>query len=232
MATGQADNQKTPEVTTHNFHAINEYVENQAARYRAGTRLRKSRVWKDYARAAGVVILALGAAIFLVLWGYSFLEAPRVKIVKPVVVNPKTESNHQYAGNIDEVKSAAKQKVSQITSGEKNSVSDVSSGSSDVRPATTIENYVLFREIPFNRSDLEKVVVGMEYRIEGDEEPSHQWCYVTSPKDGVSSTSIRVELARKQNGRLINSSLTQTTASELGVTYADLVDARKLCEFE
>lgn len=218
-----------PTYTTHNFDAINHYIEHLAGRHRALTAQWRSETIGTYLKWGAVAIVGSGVAAFFVLLGLSFLkERPEPRIVKPIVVDKPITINIPEGlcgggcpkeSEVDQKRRGAKKRIEQITS-------DQTAG-----PATkSVVNFVIFKEIAFNRAGIKNVVVGMRYKDAQATKPSSQWCYVT--KGDISVIAIQATLSDKTGGQRVDRTITAAAAREIRATVSDLKAAQRRCEFE
>lgn len=218
-----------PTYTTHNFDAVNHYIEHLAGRHRALTARWRSETISTYLKWGAVAIVASGVAAFFVLFGLSYLkERPEPRIVnsnvdnKPITINlPEclcggaSPQESKLDQNIDD----AVKRVEEIESKQ------------PVEPATKpVINFVIFKKFAFNQASIKNVVVGMKYKDAEATKPSIQWCYVN--KGNLSGTVIRVNLSDKTGDQRLDHKITPAEAREIRATVSDLKAAQRRCAFE
>ncbi len=218
-----------PTYTTHNFDAINHYIEHLAGRHRALTARWRSETISTYLKWGAVAIVASGVAAFFVLFGLSYLkERPEPRTVnskvgdKPITINlPECLCGgaSPQESEVGQIRAGAEKRVEKIES-------DQPAG-----PATKpVVNFVIFKEFAFNRAGIKNVVVGMKYKDAEATKPSIQWCYVN--KGNISGTVIQVNLSDKIGERRLDHTLTPREAREFRAAVSDLKAAQRRCAFE
>jgi len=222
-----------PTYTSQNFDAINDYIGHLANRHRARSALWKSDTFATYAKWSAVVVAAGGLAAFLVLFGLSlYKEKPEPKIVSPVIVDrdivikmPENASTVQPLRRTD-----ADRRLDEI----KRSIDEVKgrkpTGAPNTKPAKSVLNFVIFKNIEFSRSGINRVTVGMRYSDTTVKMPSYQWCYIE--KRNLSGTKTHLYLANKSATGRVNTIITLAEAREFRASLADLNAAQRECVFE
>ena len=224
---------RPPTYTSQNFEAVNDYVGHLADRHRARSASWRSETFGTYAKWTSAIVAAGGISAFLVLFGLSLLkEKPEPRIVAPVVVDrPVTINLPEGIGRPNqesEVDHLRREAVSRI---DKIKAPRTAPERPDSTPiAKTVIDYVMFKEISFGRSGINKVTVGMRYKDSSTKKPSRQWCYVS--KTNLSGSVTRVNLAAKIADRRTDYTLTLNEAREIRSTMADLKVAQRSCAFE
>ena len=222
-----------PPYTTQNFDAINGYIDHLASRHQARTARWRSETFGTYAKWIALAVAASGAAAFLVLFGLSlFKEKPEPRIVRPVVID--RDVIVKLPEGLGAVQQPRRTDVDQRLSEIMRQIDEIKRGKTGdgtgAQPASPVLNFVIFKEIPFNRAGISNVVIGMRYKDTTSKIPSSQWCYVN--KGNLSGTVTRVDLAKKDDKQPIKSTLTLSEAREMRTTLDILRSAQRHCTFE
>lgn len=218
-----------PTYTTHNFDAINHYIEHLAGRHRALTAQWRSETIGTYLKWGAVAIVGSGVAAFFVLLGLSYLkERPEPRIVnskagdKPITINlPECLCGgaSPQESEVGQIRGDAVKRLEKIES------------KLPAHPATKpVVNFVIFKDFAFNQAGIKNVTVGMRYKDAQATKPSIQWCYVT--KGNISGTVIQVNLSDKTGGQRVDRTITAAAAREIRATVSDLKAAQRRCAFE
>jgi hypothetical protein len=219
-----------PTYTSQDFSAVNDYIGHLADRHQARTSRWRSETFGAYLKWIAILIAAGGFVVFLILFGLSLLkDKPEPQIVRPVVVDrqvtihlPEGMKNQSQGPAIE-----TRQEVTRRIDEFKTRKIDAGAEQPQIK---SVFNYVIFKEMIFNRAGIRNVVVGMEYKDPTNQKPSKQWCYVSKPN--TNGTSTRVGLADKTDSTQIDRTLTLAKARDMRATLSDLKAAQRLCRFE
>ena len=219
-----------PEYSAHDFSAVNRHVNEVVNRNMVITSSRRAGVFATYAKYGAILIVALGIAGLLLLWGAARLLNPKPEVItkevvveKPVSINPNIYLTTPTGSsqNLKTLNEAAQAKKSKLEAGV------ASSPGSDRSP---VFNYVIFKNVPFGKYGLKEVTVGMRYPDNDAEDPQEQWCYIT--KEVGAGVDNRFSLALKRNQKRIDLPIDADTSQQLGVPVSALREAQALCAFE
>ena len=218
-----------PSYTTQNFDAVNDYIGHLAARHHARTARWRSDTIGTYLKWGAVLIAAAGVAAFFVLWGLSlWRNETEIKIVEPVVVDRDVTiilderlraRDGRQEGAVEPIVRQAEKRIDALKAG----------GVIEPTAGRTVIDFVIFKNLDFNRDGLSTVVVGMKYKDASATEPSSQWCYVN--KGNLSGNVTRVDLADKIGDQLNYRDITLSQAREARTTVLTLKAAQRLCVF-
>lgn len=227
-------NAETPEYTQHDYSAVNSYVGAIQEKHSLENARRRAGVFSTYALYGSGVVLAVGIAAFLIMWGYSLLsEKPEPKVIetekiieRPVPFSPTIIVDGGSGGSQPQteiVKRAAEK------AGNMNQASTATSSASDSRP---VFNFSIFKSVPFDPGGLEHVVVGMRYPDNNADYPEYQWCYVERVWENGVAEVLDLAVKNSVDGQVIEIPLTSAKANQLATTVETLKQAREICVFQ
>lgn len=236
--------ERTPTYTAEDFSSVNDYIDRMAKRHDAVIQHRRALTSEVYIRWLVLGLAIIGVSAALIIWALStFNQKPEPRIVEPRIIQPpavnvtidglKALNQTATSAPVEDARNAAQKMVQKITSSQPIAIAEPSLAPSPLstsqQPEREVVNFVIFREIPFVRGQVNKINVGMKYE-KADERPSSQWCYVTASKPN--GTITRVDLAYKVSDLQTDETLSATKARELGMTLRDLRGAQERCIFE
>ena len=216
------------EYTTHDFSAVNSYVDHLAEKNRSSIREIRARNFGAYAKWGAVALVGAGITAALVMWGISFLKdyeiVEREIVVKePAAFKPTIIVNIPGLGSeSQEMRNAAENKIKEIKD-------KLPQGEQETN-AEVVLNYNLFKEISFNVAGIEEVVVGMKFEDSNAKKPSHQWCYIMARN--ADGTKTWVDLANKVDSETFMMPMSEGVTAKIGLSQSDFERAQGLCSFE
>jgi hypothetical protein len=212
----------------HDFTAVDDYVAHLASKNRALIRETSARNFASYAKWGALVIVGIGIAIALILWGLSLHKDYKI-VEKQIVVKEPVSFRPTIIVNAED-KNSRTQVVRQIAEGKTNRLSNEADDKSLDSEDKAVFNFTIFKQIPFKYGEIENVVVGMKYENSSSEKPEYQWCYVNKlNKDG---TETKISLAFFSEAARNDSIVTANMATKMDLTIFELEQAQKLCSFE
>jgi hypothetical protein len=226
-----------PIYTTHNFSAIDAHVNEVIRRERAFTRIWMSEGFLRFAKYGALLIVALGIAIFLTLWGYSLLtEKPEARIIekevvveRPVAYRPVINITPGAIADqlaITDARDAAASKIEKLQEPDPLNSSDANIANQGKK---TVFDFVIFKTITFARKNIDEVKIGMRYADSASEKPSRQWCYIDKQIEGF--VARRIDLAHKQDDEIFITPVSDDDARTFGARISNIRQAQRLCKF-
>jgi len=220
----------TREFVTHDFTALNKHVEEVYHREHAITRSKYAHIFARYAMWSAIIIVAIGIAVFLMLWGYSLLSSPRiieteVIVEKQVPFQPNiyvTIAQPRTLDTVEQTNIAAQERIGDLQSSQ--------TSETEKSSPVAVFDYVIFKTIPFEEIGLKEINVGIRYANSTDKTPTKQWCYVERPNPN--GTMLTVFIADKEGDLLVTRDISKSAAREFGVSLELLERAQGMCAFE
>ncbi|MEQ8441470.1 MAG: hypothetical protein RIM33_02730 [Alphaproteobacteria bacterium] len=223
----------------HDYSAVDEFVTHLGNRHRAQAANWNAQTWTHYAAWGALLIAALGVAAFFILWGVSLvIEKPEPMIIeteriieRPVSINPTIHvETTGPQGPLESIREEATARIGDlVTSDHGPATSGV--GTETLQDAVPVYNYVIFRELDYQRGGALGVTVGMQYADSDSEKPAEQWCYIEFPTDDIGVVST-IQLSAVSNGIRSDLPVTNQMAREAGTSVSVLREAQMVCAFE